>query len=252
MMRVMLMLMMAAPYIVRASLAGALAGLSPWFVARRPGRPGHKRCTLPEPEPEHEPEQQSAFETEVEITDLDPRQQRRRPVTRGAGGQRLSPRTRLVMALCTLLGLVLLALLVLNPWHLAGTSQLANPSQSQLLAARRQVSSRGGQAVVAGHFTYLLEKNGLVSALWTRKKYIYLLWQQTVPPSSQLLHADQNGVYLVTPDGSIIALRSRDGTLFWSITIKEQENLPQEINSHSPFQSKAALYLLRGVSSDAR
>lgn len=119
------------------------------------------------------------------------------------------------MTLFTLLGVALLAWLVASPWHLTGASPPEQASQDRTITPSHQAPSRPVQILVVQHVTYLLDQGGLVSALWIRHKYMYLLWQQHVAPSSKLLRVEDNVVYLAAPDASIVALRASDGTVLW-------------------------------------
>ncbi len=72
------------------------------------------------------------------------------------------------------------------------------------------------QVLIVQKVIYMLDQDGVVSALWTRHKYVYLLWQHSVAPSSKLLRVDHDVVYLASPDGSIVGLRASDGAFLWS------------------------------------
>ncbi len=131
------------------------------------------------------------------------------------------------MGLGTLLGAALLGLLVVSPWHLVGASQVGKTSSTS--GAVYQASLQADQVVIAGRFVYSLDQDGVLTARWSRHKYVYLLWQQRVAPSFQLLRVDQDVVYLGAADGSMIALRGSDGTLLWSIGARHQKSLLQAV-----------------------
>ena len=173
-----------------------------------------RRCVL------QELEQEEALEVEVEITDLDPPTKSSRIFTRWLDGQRLSVRTRLWMALFTILGVALFSLLLLSPWQMTGASHLEQASTGGSFMASHPAPPRHVQMVVVHQVTYLLDQDGLLSALWTRHKYVYLLWQRSVALSFQLLRVDHNVVYLVAPNGSRVAFRASDGTVLW---VKKRE-----------------------------
>ncbi len=135
------------------------------------------------------------------------------------------------MALGTLLGVALLALLVVSPWHLTGASQVGKTSSN--LQVVYQASPHAEQVVIVGRFVYSLDQDGVVSARWTRHKYVYLLWQQRVAPSFQLLRVDQDVVYLGAADGSMVALRGSDGAVLWSIGVADQKGFSGRVGSHS-------------------
>jgi hypothetical protein len=160
-------------------------------------------------------EHEAVLEFEVEITDLDPHQQSRRLVNRWVDGQRHLVRTRLWVTLFTVFGVALLCWLVVSPLHLTGASHLEKASQGSIFTPSSQARNYSVQMLVVDHFIYLLDQDGLVSAKWTRHKYIYLLWQRRIAPSSKLLRVYQNIVYLAAPDGRIVALRASDGAVLW-------------------------------------
>ena len=164
----------------------------------------------------HELEQEEALEAECEITDLDPPKKSSRPLNPWLHGQNLSLRTRLGMALVTILGVALLAWLVLSPLHLMGASHLEKASYGPIFTTLNQASPRHVQMLVVHQVIYVIDQNGVVRALWTRHKYMYLLWQYSVAPSSHLLRVDHNVVYLASPDRNIIALRASDGAVLWT------------------------------------
>ena len=161
-------------------------------------------------------EQEKALEAEVEITDLDPPTKSSRIFNRWVDGQRFSLRTRLWMALFTIIGVALFSLLLLSPWHLTGSSNLEQASTERSFTASHPAPPRPVQMVVVHQVIYLLDQDGLLSALWTRHKYLYLLWQHSAAPSSQLLRVDNNVVYLAAPNGSRVALRASDGAVLWA------------------------------------
>ncbi len=165
-------------------------------------------------------EQEEALEAEVEITDLDPPTKSSRIFNRWVDGQRLSLRARLWMALFTILGVALFSLLVLSPWQMTGASHLEQASTEHSFTASYPAPTRHVQMVVVHHVTYLLDQDGLLRALWTRHKYVYVLWQRVVAPSSQLVRVDHNVVYLAAPNGSRVAFRASDGTVLW---VKKRE-----------------------------
>lgn len=159
---------------------------------------------------EHEPE-----EAECEITDLDPHEKGSRALNRLLHGHRLSFGTRLWMALLTILGAALFSWLLMSPLHLAGVPQFEKASNEHISTPSHQASSGDVQMIMVHHVIYLIDQNGLVSALWTRHKYVYVLWQHAVAPSSRLVRVDYNVVYLASPDGSRVALRASDGAVLW-------------------------------------
>jgi hypothetical protein len=160
--------------------------------------------------------QEEALEVEVEITDLDPQTKSNRIFNRWLDGQRLSLRTRLWMALFTILGVALFFLLLLSPWQVTGASHLQQASTERSFSASHPAPPRPMQMVVVHQVTYLLDQDGLLRALWTRHKYVYVLWQHSAAPSSQLLRVDHNVVYLAAPNGSRVALRASDGAVLWA------------------------------------
>ncbi len=173
----------------------------------------------------HELEHEAALEAEVEITDLDPHHKSSRAFNGWLDGQHLSFRTRLWMALFTILGIALFSLLLLSPLQLTEASHLEKASHGPILTPSHYTSSGSVQMVVVDKVIYLLDQDGLVRALWARHKYMYVLWQYTAAPSSKLLRVDHNVVYLAAPDGSIVALRASDGAVLW--TRRANENLPK-------------------------
>jgi hypothetical protein len=197
-------------------------------------------------------EQETVLAADVEITDLDLPGQRSRPVMRWRDGQRLLPRTRLWMGLGTMLGVAVLCLLVVGSLHLTGAAQLEKSSTQPIVPAAREASPLPEQVVIVGRFVYTLNKDGLVSVQWSRHRNVYVIWQQHVAPASQLLRVDQEAVYIATPNGNIIALRSSDGTLLWTITMQQQESLSEQANLQAPLQSGAAWLQGGGTGSDAR
>src|SRR5260370_3282591 len=152
-----------------------------------------KRYVLHEPEPE---------EAECEITDLDPHKKGSRALNRLLHGHRLSFGTRLWMALLTILGAALFSCLLMSPLHLAGVPQFEKASNEHIFTPSHQASSGYVQMIMVHHVIYLIDQDGLVSALWTRHKYVYVLWQHAVAPSSRLVRVDHDVVYLASPDGS--------------------------------------------------
>ena len=161
-------------------------------------------------------EREEALEAEWEITDLDPQRKNSPRLYRWVEGQRFSLRTRLCMTLCTILGLALLSWLLLSPLHMPRAFQLETASSQPIYAPSHQASSRSVQMVMVQNVIYLLDQDGLVSALWTRHKYVHVPWQQSVAPSSKLLGVDHQVVYLAAPDGSIVALLTSDGAVLWT------------------------------------
>ncbi len=79
----------------------------------------------------------------------------------------------------------------------------------------QQASSGYVQMIMIHHVIYLIDQDGLVSALWTRHKYVYVLWKHAVAPSSRLVRVDHDVVYIASPDGSRVALRASDGAVLW-------------------------------------
>ena len=161
-------------------------------------------------------EREEAFEAEVEITDLDPPTKSSRIFNRWVDGQRLSLRARLWMALFTVLGVALFSLLLLSPWHVTGASHLEQASTGRSFTASHPASPRRVQMVVVHQVVYLLDQDGLLSALWTRHKYVYVIWQRSVALSFQLSRVDHNVVYLAALNGSRVALRASDGSVLWA------------------------------------
>ncbi len=164
----------------------------------------------------HELEHEEALEAEVEITDLDPQKKSGRTVNRWLHGQRLSSQIRLWMALLTILGVALFFWLLVSPLHLTGASDLEQVSYGQTFTPSNHLQPSVAQVLVVQGVIYVLDRDGLVQALWTRHKYMYLLWQYYVAPSSKLLRVDHNVVYLACPDGRIVALRASDGAVLWT------------------------------------
>jgi len=158
-------------------------------------------------------EHEEALEAEFEITDLDPQKKSNRTLNLWVHGYRLSFRIRLSMALLTILGFALFSLLLVSPWHVTGASHLEKASTEHGFPPSNQARPRQLQMLVVDKVIYLLDQDGMVRALWTRHKYIYLLWQRMVAPSSQLLRVEHNVVYLAAPDGSLVALRAHDGAV---------------------------------------
>ena len=169
-----------------------------------------KRCILPELEHEE------AIEAEFEITDLDPQHKSSPALNRWLDGQRLSSRTRLWMALFTILGVALFSLLLVSPLHVTGTPNLVKASNAQFFPSSHPAPPHFVQMLIVHNVIYLVDQDGLVKALWTRHKYVYVLWQHNVAPSSTLLSVDHNIVYLVSPRGRIVALRASDGAVLWT------------------------------------
>ncbi len=163
----------------------------------------------------HELDHEEAFEAEFEITDLDPHKQRGRTLNRRAHGQRLSLRARLWMALSTIIGIALFFLLLVSTLPSTGASQPGKAAPGQSFTPVTQAPPRPVQMLIVQKVIYLLDQDGVVSALWTRHKYVYLLWQHYVAPSSKLLRVDHDVVYLASPDGSQVGLRASDGAFLW-------------------------------------
>jgi len=164
----------------------------------------------------YELEREEAVEAEFEITDLDPQHKSDRILNRWLHGHRLSSRTRLWMALLTILGVALFSLLLANPLHLPGTSNLQKASNGQIFPSSHHAPPHSVQMVIVHNVIYLIDQDGLVKALWTRHKYVYVLWQHYVAPSSRLLSMDHNVLYLASPRGRIVALRASDGVVLWT------------------------------------
>jgi len=162
----------------------------------------------------HELEHEEAFEAEFEITDLDQRKPPSRTLNRWVHGQRLSLRAR--PWLFTVLGITLFSLLLVNTWPSTGASQSRKASTGQSFTPATQAPPSHAQVLIVQKVIYLLDQDGVVSALWTRHKYVYLLWRDYVAPSSKLLRVAHNVVYLASPDGRIIGLRASDGAVLWS------------------------------------
>ena len=159
------------------------------------------------------PQQEEALADDVTITDLDPPTKRSRLFTQWVDGHRLVFRTRLCMALFTLLGVALFAVLLVSPWHLTGAGHLIQAHTAGSFTRAQPPPSHPVQMVVEHHVIYLLEPDGLLMALWTRHKYVYVLWQYSAARSYQLVGVMHNVVYLVAPNGSRVALRASDGTV---------------------------------------
>ena len=164
----------------------------------------------------HELEQEEALEAECEITDLNPLEKSSRGLNPWLHGPGLSFRMRLGMALVTILGVALLAWLVVSPLHLTGASHLETASYGPNFTPSGQASPRYVQMLVVHNVIYLIDQDGWVKAVWMRRKYVYLLWQHSVAPSSKLLRVSHNVVYVAAPDGSVVALRANDGAVLWS------------------------------------
>jgi len=164
----------------------------------------------------HELEQEEALEAECEITDLDPPKKSSRALNTWLHGQNLSLRTRLGMALVTILGVALSAWLVVSPLHLMGAPHLEKASYGPIFTTSNQASPRYVQVLVVHNVIYLIDEHGLVKAVWMRHKYVYLLWQHSVAPSSRLLRVDHNVLYLTSPGGHLVALRASDGAVLWT------------------------------------
>jgi hypothetical protein len=163
----------------------------------------------------HELEQEEALEAECEITDLDPPEKSSRALNLWLKGQRLSFRTRLGMALITIFGVALMIWLAVSPLHSTESSRIETASYGPIFTSSKQASPGYVQMLVVHNVIYLIDQGGLVKAVWTRHKYVYLLWQRFVPPSSKLLRVDHNVLYLAAPNGNLIALRANDGALLW-------------------------------------
>jgi hypothetical protein len=164
----------------------------------------------------HELGHEDAIEVEFEFTDLDPRRKSSPALNWWLDGQHLSSRTRLEMALFTILGVVLFSWLLVSSLHLPGTSNLQKASNGHIFPSSNQAPSHSVQMLIVHKVIYLVDQDGLVKALWTRHKYVYVLWQHNVAPSSRLLKVDHNVVYLASPGGSIVALRASDGAVLWT------------------------------------
>jgi len=160
-----------------------------------------------------EPEQEEARAVEVTFTDLDPPTKRSRIFNQWVDGQRLAFRTRLWMALFTLLGVALFAVLLVSPWLMRGPVHLTQAPPGGSFTRAQPAPSRPVQMVVDHQVIYLLEPDGLLRALWTRHKYVYMLWQYSVGSSYQLLAVQHNVVYLVAANGSRVLLRASDGAV---------------------------------------
>jgi hypothetical protein len=159
---------------------------------------------------------EEATVAELEITYLDLQKESSPTCNQWLDGQRLSVRARLWMALFTLGGVVLFAWLVLSQVHVPGAFPLEKGSSGAPFTSSPTGRPQHVQIVVVHQVIYLLDQNGLLKAMWRRQKYDYLLWQQRVAPSSQLVKADQDAVYLAAPGGRRVALRASDGTVLWT------------------------------------
>jgi len=164
----------------------------------------------------HEQNDEEATAAELEMTNLDPQKESSPTCNRWLDGQRLSVRVRLWMSLFTLGGVVLFSWLVLSQVHVPGASPLEKGSSGVLSPSSPTGRPRSVQIVVVHQVIYLLDQDGLLKAVWRRKKYTYLLWQQRVAPSSQLVRVDQDVVYLAAPGGRRVALRASDGAVLWT------------------------------------
>ena len=158
----------------------------------------------------HEPEHEEAIEAECEITNLDPQKKSSQALNRWLHGQRFSFRTRLCLALFTILGVALFSWLLVSPLH------LTRASHGPIFTPSYQAPSGYVQVLVVQKVIYLIDQNGLVKAIWTRHKYVYLLWQHSVAPSSKLLRVDHDVLYLTSPGGHLVALRASDGAVLWT------------------------------------
>ena len=161
-------------------------------------------------------ELEETMAAEFEIIDLDPQQKGSQTVNRWLDGQRFSFRTRLGMAFFTILGVALFSLLLVRPLHLTGASHLEQASNGHISTPPSHAQLHSVQVLVVHQVIYVIDQDGKVRALWTRHKYMYLLWQYSVAPSSHLLRVDHNVVYLASPDRNIIALRASDGAVLWT------------------------------------
>ncbi len=102
-----------------------------------------------------EMEADDAGETAWEITNLDPHHKSNSKVHRYVDSHGLSFRTRLCMALCTILGLALFSWLLLSSLHMPEASSL-EPASSRLLSMPSHVApSRSVQMVVVQNVIYL-------------------------------------------------------------------------------------------------
>jgi hypothetical protein len=163
-----------------------------------------------------EQDDEEAPAAEWEITNLDSQKESSPTCNRWLDGQRLSVRARLWMALFTLGGVALFSWLVLSQVPVTGASPLEKGSTGVLFTSSPGGRPRSVQVVVVHQVIYLLDQDGLLTAMWRRHKYNYLLWQQRVAPSSQMVEVDQDAVYLVAPDGRRVALRASDGAVLWT------------------------------------
>jgi len=163
----------------------------------------------------HELEHEEALEAEFEITNLDPQKKSSPALNSWLQGQRLSFWTRLCMTIFTILGVALFSWHLLSPLHLTGASHLDKASHGAIFTPSHQAPSGYLQLLVVQKVIYLIDQNGLVKAIWTRHKYVYLLWQHSVAPSSRFLRVDHQVIYLAAPDGRLIALRASDGAVLW-------------------------------------
>jgi len=166
------------------------------------------------------PEQEEALAAEVTITDLDPPTRCSRIFNQWVDGQQLAFRTRLWMTLFTLLGVALFSVLLVSrgvslppPWHMTGAAHLAQAPTGGNVTRAQPTPSHPMQMVIEQHVIYLLEPDGLLRALWTRHKYVYVLWQYSVGSSYQLVGVEHNVVYLAALNGSRVALRASDGAV---------------------------------------
>jgi hypothetical protein len=164
----------------------------------------------------HELEYEEAMATEFEIMDLDPQQKGSLTVNRWLDGQRFSFRTRLGMALFTVFGVALFSLLLVSPLNLTGASHLEQASNGHISTPSSHAQLHSVQMLVVHQVTYVIDQDGVVRALWTRHKYMYVLWQYSVAPSSHLLRVDHDVVYLASPGRRLVALRASDGAVLWT------------------------------------
>ena len=116
-------------------------------------------------------EHEGTMAAEFEIMDLDPQQEGSRTVNRRVDGQRFSFRTRVGMALFTILGVALFSLLLVRPLHLTGASHLEQASNGHISTPPSHAQLHSVQVLVVHQVIYVIDQDGKVRALWTLKIY---------------------------------------------------------------------------------
>ena len=161
------------------------------------------------------PVQEQALEADFEIIDLDLEKKSSQLFNQWLDGQRFSLKARFSMTFLTILGVILLSWLLITPLHSIIASHPASVSSEPSFINANSAPSGYTQMLVVHNVIYLIDHDGLVRAIWTRKKFVFQLWYRYVTPSSKFLKIEHNIVYLSSPDGSIVALRAHDGTVLW-------------------------------------